>query len=178
MDQSYYENGYGNAINYQSACPLLKDFVNRTDALICGNDVNMVAKYRFAHAETVMPFVSLLGLYKDPSPLMADWSPQKQAARLWKSSSISPYAANVVLTLYNCGDSYSVKALVNEIEVVLPGCPSVLCPYSTFKTVYGSSISCPFVSMCFPSGETPCGYPPESDFVVCPASSPPSVRLS
>ena len=40
---------------------------------------------------------------------MADWTEEQQEQRQWKTSNISPFAANIQFILYDCGDSQMVK---------------------------------------------------------------------
>lgn len=58
--ESYYVKGYGSAIDYTIACPLLNNFMDAIDSVIEGPyDVHSErANLRFAHAETIMPFVA------------------------------------------------------------------------------------------------------------------------
>merc|ERR1711879_470758 len=94
-----------------------------------GSNTAVKGKFRFAHAETIMPLVSILGLYKDSTPLMADWTEEQQENRQWKTSIISPFAANVQFILYECSGDFMVKVLVNEVEQVLPGCTDIYCGF-------------------------------------------------
>ena len=62
---TYYMNGYGYPVNYQPACILLNEFFSIHEQFINGSNTNLLAKFRFAHAETHMPFVSLLVGFSD-----------------------------------------------------------------------------------------------------------------
>lgn len=101
----YYTKGYGYTINYHIACLLLTDIFNIHEQYVSQQNPNLLAKFRFAHAETIQPLIAILGLYKDSSPLMANWNETQIANRQWKTSAISPFAANVQFILYDCGDS-------------------------------------------------------------------------
>lgn len=57
---TYYSHGPGFPVNYQSATLLLQDFYQHFVAVINGSDTLQKARLRFGHAETIMPFVSLL----------------------------------------------------------------------------------------------------------------------
>eukprot|EP01102_Stenamoeba_stenopodia_P009919 TRINITY_DN2948_c0_g1_i1.p1 TRINITY_DN2948_c0_g1~~TRINITY_DN2948_c0_g1_i1.p1 ORF type:complete len:576 (-),score=91.67 TRINITY_DN2948_c0_g1_i1:50-1777(-) len=145
----YYSHGYGYTLNYQIATELLNDFVSSFEAVINGSNPVGKARLRFGHAETVMPFVSLLGLFKDPEPLTANapWLAQRQ----WRTSVLSPFATNVAMILYNCSGSFVIKTLVNEKETILPNCPKLYCPYESFVDGYATELSYNFTQLCTPA---------------------------
>ena len=45
---------------------------------------------------------------------MADWTEEQQEQRQWKTSNISPFAANIQFILYDCGDSQMVKKKIES----------------------------------------------------------------
>eukprot|EP01116_Phalansterium_solitarium_P023621 TRINITY_DN8382_c0_g1_i2.p1 TRINITY_DN8382_c0_g1~~TRINITY_DN8382_c0_g1_i2.p1 ORF type:complete len:410 (+),score=52.49 TRINITY_DN8382_c0_g1_i2:795-2024(+) len=118
--QDYYIRGWGVPLSYQIAAPLLIDVFKTMDAILVAKPVSQVkAKFRFAHAETILPLLALLGLYNDPEPL--HWNSPNLTSRLWRGSVLSPFAANVAFVLYNCSGSYRVKLMHNENEMYFPG---------------------------------------------------------
>jgi len=144
----YWIKGYGNSINYMISCPLLVDFWNSVVNVIKGTSPVEMAKLRFAHAETILPFVCLLGLYQDPFVL--HWNSPGLDTRQWHSSIISPFAANVALALYNCNGVYKVKLLLNEVPVPIPRCGGAFyCPVDAFQTIYQPALICPFNNLCY-----------------------------
>ena len=89
--EDYFEKSHGRDINWKMACNLGKEvltyFTSKTDL--------NVARFYFGHAETVMPFVASLGLFKqDEEKNLFDHSKRK-----WKSGLIVPFAANVALVV-------------------------------------------------------------------------------
>ena len=81
------------------------------------------AKLRFAHAETLLPFIALLvtmatnflkltyflkGLFKDSE--MLHWNSSRSVLdnRLWRDSQLSPFAGNVAFVLYNCTGNFYI----------------------------------------------------------------------
>jgi hypothetical protein len=61
---TYYESGYGSSINWEISCPLLQDMFTQFDLVVANtSDFYELAKLRFAHAETILPFVALLVYY-------------------------------------------------------------------------------------------------------------------
>jgi multiple inositol-polyphosphate phosphatase/2,3-bisphosphoglycerate 3-phosphatase len=148
----YYDKGYGNLLNYAISSPLLQSFVNSIDNVLLNLDPQ-VANLRFAHAETVLPFLALLGLYEDVHELHWNTPPDEVLSRKWKTSNLSPFAANIAWVLYNCTSSasspfYRVKLLHNEVEQLFPGCSELYCPYNTVKQLYQKQLAYNFDSMC------------------------------
>ena len=106
----YYKRGYGAhpAIN-RLATTLMED----VKSFFAEN--NQVAWLRFAHAETIMPLFVKLGLYRDIKPLQ---NSVRNETRLWKTSEISPFEANVAFYEASClGGNKSIVLQVNEKTV-------------------------------------------------------------
>jgi multiple inositol-polyphosphate phosphatase/2,3-bisphosphoglycerate 3-phosphatase len=130
---SYHIKGYGWDLSYQIASPLVKDIVDKFNAKINGSDKYTKAFLRFGHAETILPLLSLLGLYKDDFPLKWDTDLNTLRTRKWRMSDISSFSSNVVVILHNCSDGYKVETQHNEGQVILEGCDGqVFCPYDLF----------------------------------------------
>lgn len=153
--------GYGNSINYHMGIPLLKDTLQLMEQAIMAKEENLTpgtfekARLRFAHAETVIPFICLLGLFLGESefeqiqqdkPL--DLPPRPPHKRKWVGSAIAPFAGNNMLVTYYCPGSdlngisipegykskYFVQTLHNEVPVPMPGCGNRdFCPFEVFK---------------------------------------------
>ncbi len=106
-----------------------------------------------------MPLLSLLGLFKDDEHLRADNFDQMQERR-FRTSIVSPFAANVAFILHKCeeiyhseprvqSDLFKVQILVNEKPVKFPFCDAHLCPYSLFRERYAKYVdSCDMVNLC------------------------------
>eukprot|EP00124_Ichthyophonus_hoferi_P005339 Ihof_evm2s750 gene=Ihof_evmTU2s750 len=100
--KQWYLKGYGNSLNYNIACPLVDDIVTGFEDFIKKGKV--LSSFRFAHAETVIPFLSLVGLSRDEDPgLLANWTYDKIVTRKFRASHMAPYTANILLVLYHCG---------------------------------------------------------------------------
>ncbi|ERM97290.1 multiple inositol polyphosphate phosphatase 1 [Amborella trichopoda] len=153
--------GYGESLNYRIGVPLLKDIFDSMEQAIVAREENHPlgtyekARLRFAHAETVIPFTCLLGLFLEGSefetilkekPLELPSKPPKE--RKWRGSIVAPFAGNNMLVLYECkGNSskstrqpdentrkYFVQVLHNEKPTLMPGCGNkYLCPFDIFK---------------------------------------------
>jgi multiple inositol-polyphosphate phosphatase/2,3-bisphosphoglycerate 3-phosphatase len=153
---SYWVKGYGYPINYEISCVLMQNFVDAITQ-VTSNPVDthsLRATLRFAHAETVMPFLSLLGLFNDSVPLRATNTQEQIDNRLWRQSIISTFAANVALVTYNCSKpggsaDFRVKLFHSEKEYQIPQCDNKLyCPFEKFKEIYARSLTCDFNKLC------------------------------
>ncbi|KAJ3704522.1 hypothetical protein LUZ61_008227 [Rhynchospora tenuis] len=144
--------GYGKSINYWMGVPLLQDMFQTMQEAIQANEENQPggmyerARLRFAHAETIVPFSCLLGLFLEGDEYeriqrseSLDLPPKPPQDRNWRGSSIAPFAGNNMLVLYQCRDkqdqnsSYHVQVLHNEVPVTLPACGTDFCPFEVFK---------------------------------------------
>ncbi|KAK4385298.1 Multiple inositol polyphosphate phosphatase 1 [Sesamum angolense] len=143
--------GYGNSLNYRMGVPLLEDVIQSMEQAINAKEDGLVsgsyemARLRFAHAETLLPFSCLIGLFLDgpeferilsEQPLELPVKPPQK--RIWHGSSVAPFAGNNMLVLYSCPASnssrYFVQALHNERPTPLAGCGnSDFCPFEVFK---------------------------------------------
>jgi len=114
---------------YGMAQVLLNDFFNEVDAIVKGTLTNG-AKLRFAHAEIVTPFASILGLkniffqlpaaetytYAATSAWNADLT--SPTASPWRDEVDAPMAANVQWDVYaDGGGHFIVKMMLNEQEI-------------------------------------------------------------
>ena len=89
------------------------------------------ANFRFAHAETVIPFVALMGIEgTDVKVVVPD-----SVSKYWKDYEIAPMAANVQWVFYRDKDCQVwVKILLNEQEVTIPVVTSFF-PYYRWEEV-------------------------------------------
>ncbi|KAI8521134.1 PHOsphatase [Branchiostoma belcheri] len=99
--KSYWKHGYGHRLNYRPACHLLKEMLKPMEGFVSGNESSLRAQFLFGHTETLVPLFSLLGLFKDATPLRAD-NFAEHANRVFRTSQISPFGANLALVLYKC----------------------------------------------------------------------------
>ncbi|XP_068641945.1 uncharacterized protein [Aristolochia californica] len=150
--------GYGNSLNYHMGAPLLQDVILSMEQAIVAKEENHApgtfekARLRFAHAETIVPFTCLLGLFIEGSELdkiqrdePLDFPVKPPKERNWRGSAIAPFAGNNMLVLYQCPanisksnkgnrSKYFVQVLHNEAPVTLPSCGNAdLCPFDVFK---------------------------------------------
>jgi len=121
---------------------------------INGTDKFTKAFLRFGHAETILPLLSILGLYKDDFPLKWDTKFDILRTRKWRMSEISSFSSNVVFILHNCSTGYLVETQHNEGQVILEGCNGeVFCPYDLFLKKLDFINTCNFDKMCESSSQ-------------------------
>eukprot|EP01122_Echinamoeba_exundans_P014807 TRINITY_DN6791_c0_g1_i1.p1 TRINITY_DN6791_c0_g1~~TRINITY_DN6791_c0_g1_i1.p1 ORF type:complete len:554 (+),score=71.50 TRINITY_DN6791_c0_g1_i1:1-1662(+) len=158
----YYESGYGGrSLGYDIACPLMKDMMDRFDKKIEGHpDVEYErARLRFAHAETIIPFLTIMGIFNDSTKLSAFSSKEDIRARKYRISLMSPFAGNIAIMLYDCksrndGVPYRVELIHNEREFnisdVFQECKGEhYCDYRNFKKIYeDQALQCNFEQLC------------------------------
>ena len=151
------------------ACELLQDAAAQLGAAASGDAPTTTL--RFAHAETVVPLLGILGIGTDTPPLrmatpksggpdgeeaQAAATVESLSARSWRMSDFSPMAANVVLVLRRCGEGLFLSVLHNEVPVALPRCPGG-CPWETFLAAFEEELQrCSLAELCAPEvqGET------------------------
>ena len=120
----------GNMLPVAIAWPLLSEFIQTTEKAINGQSDNR-ANLRFAHAETVIPFVALMGIGETDIQIASSDS----VSAYWKDYEIAPMAANVQWVLYRDKNSEVwIKVLLNEQEVSIPVVTSCF-PYYRWEEV-------------------------------------------
>ncbi|EKX45457.1 hypothetical protein GUITHDRAFT_108721 [Guillardia theta CCMP2712] len=129
----FYKKSYGLAMNAGMACPLLLHLVH----VMKSRPPHKTAELLFAHGETMLPLVTLLGLFQDPFQLNASTPLHLRRTRKFRSGRIIPMAANIVFVLHSCRQDSSspqdlrVLVMVNERPVKLAACSEEegwLCP--------------------------------------------------
>ena len=128
--------------------------------------------FRFGHAETIMPLLSLLSLYRDSEP-PTQHNFHSQQNRQFRASRISPFAANIGFILYECEaddssnhrsadktsasdskwptliEKFMLVLKVNERTTRFPFCQHHLCAYSEIKQHLHRYVStCDFKELC------------------------------
>jgi multiple inositol-polyphosphate phosphatase/2,3-bisphosphoglycerate 3-phosphatase len=165
--ESYYKLGYAYPINYEQSCPLISQLFHDMDKVINGSQYKKGLFY-FAHAETVVPLLDILGLFNDLHRLTASNFAQ-QDDRSYKTGHISPFAANVGFVQYSCDVDAIEKnssvipegifpakpvrnmtlLLFREAPMQFPSCPALMCPYATVREHYSGPVDhCDFDATC------------------------------
>lgn len=122
--KQYWKRSHGHVISSLSSCPLFHHVFRTLDK--AGRPRRSTeappepASILVGHAETLLPLLSLLGLYKDETPPTAN-NYHTQHGRSFRTSLIVPYAANLLFVLYDCQRGPRLQLLVNESPVRFPG---------------------------------------------------------
>ena len=115
--EKYYKYSYPYPTTYKMSCLLLNDIIAKME----GDNKTPVLK--FAHEETVMPLLSLLGLFDDGEILthkMEDWKNRKM-----KVSRITPFAGNVAFVRHSCPGDKDPRiqvTLLNKLKAIFCKC--------------------------------------------------------
>ncbi|KAM9345142.1 multiple inositol polyphosphate phosphatase 1-like [Symphorus nematophorus] len=123
--REFWKRGYGYDINSKSSCLLFHDLFSRLDKIAAdnksGQQVTEAVTVQIGHADTLLPLLTLLGFFKDSNALTST-NYASQAQRSFRTSHMLPYAANLVLVLYDCGGGdLRLQPLLNERPVTFPG---------------------------------------------------------
>ena len=89
-----------------------------------GQQVTEAVTVQVGHADTLLPLLTLLGFFKDDEALTST-NYATQGQRSFRTSHMLPYAANLLLVLYDCGGGdLRLQPLLNEKPVTFPGLTS------------------------------------------------------
>ncbi|QKJ31589.1 histidine-type phosphatase [Mucilaginibacter mali] len=143
MLDDYLKKGPGsdvNGIQVRIAVPLLVNFINTTDDFIKSGQVN--ADLRFAHAETISPFATLLGI-SGADKVAPDMT---NVGETWWSSQVIPLSSNIQWVFYrkDGGNDLLVKVLLNEKEAKITGMDNRNYPYypwAALRALYMAKLS-------------------------------------
>lgn len=130
--KKFYGFGYGAAINSQLAKPLLQLIQEEWET------EEYKGSFRFGHAETTLPLMTALGLFRDNFVLRHDTPAELIASRKWNMSHMTPMAANILFVLHDCSGVRKVQLYVNEqltemSEVCETDKKASLCSVASFK---------------------------------------------
>ncbi|XP_068597728.1 multiple inositol polyphosphate phosphatase 1-like [Brachionichthys hirsutus] len=123
--REFWKRGYGYDINSKSSCILFHDAFSRINRAAIenksGQQVTEAVVVQVGHADTLLPLLTLLGLFKDREVLKST-NYAAQSRRSFRTSNMLPYAANLVFVLYDCGGGdLRLQLLLNEKPVTFPG---------------------------------------------------------
>nr|XP_031837082.1 multiple inositol polyphosphate phosphatase 1-like [Nomia melanderi] len=140
----YYKAGYGREINAQLGCTLLQDMMNHFWKV--EKDQEMTEPkgvFYFTDIISLQNLLTTLNINKDQTHLTA-YNYKDMTKRQWRTSFISPFAANLIAVLYKCdGDSQPNKVMFYLAEklVRLDGCNVGLCNWEHFKQKFNPIIN-------------------------------------
>lgn len=129
----YYRNGYGSLVNVDLGGPVVKDLYERMEASVQERGKKVIAY--FTHDTMIEMALCAMGLFKDDYVLQGD---ERNVSRLWRTSQIGAFSANIMAVLSSCGEStnpsYRVQLFVNEKPTGL--CPSEGCDWQDFRDIF------------------------------------------
>ncbi|XP_073452422.1 multiple inositol polyphosphate phosphatase 1 [Aquarana catesbeiana] len=148
--KQYWKRGYGFDINSRSSCNLFQHIFQHLETAVSeskrSQQISNPVVMHFGHAETLLPLLALMGLFKDEKPLTAD-SFSSQNELKFRSGRIVPYASNLVLVLYHCElvenpeEEYQVQMLLNENLLPFPHSQQSVCLFDDLKKQYSHLLS-------------------------------------
>lgn len=143
--KQYWKRGYGFDINSRSSCNLFQHIFQHLDNAVSeskrSQQISTPVVMQFGHAETLLPLLALMGLFKDEKPLMAD-NFFAHTEQKFRSGKIVPYASNLVFVLYHCElaqspkEEYQVQMLLNENLLPFPHSQESVCLFDDLKKQY------------------------------------------
>lgn len=124
------------ATTFASSCLLHREVQTDFEDYMQGKK-HARAHLRFTHREAILPFLSAMNIYtRDPYFLQdVDWTDRE-----FKTTDVR-MASNIQFILYECDNpsssnkTYYLKMLLNEVEVLIPGCGSVYCPWDRYMEI-------------------------------------------
>ncbi|TRY53876.1 hypothetical protein DNTS_035625 [Danionella cerebrum] len=150
-DAQFWKRGYGYDVNRKSSCMLFHHIWKSLDRAAHGKrngEVPKTATIQVGHAETLLPLLSLMGFFKDETPLTAD-NFSSQHNRAFRSSRMVPYAANLVFVLFQCSDGLRLQLFLNEKPLRFPGMMDSAPLYDAVREHYSVLLhGCDFKTEC------------------------------
>lgn len=137
----YYSNGYGDSHNERLGCPIVKDLMNNFKYK-SQTQLGPKGVFYFGHSSNVFSAIVRLGFARDTSPLLSS-NFNDMRDRKWKSSYLSPFAANVMAALYECHGENKVTFFVNEVPMVVEKYGCILCPWTLIENLFDPIVSSP-----------------------------------
>ncbi|XP_041644900.1 multiple inositol polyphosphate phosphatase 1-like [Cheilinus undulatus] len=152
--REFWKRGYGHDINSKASCDLFHDVFRRLGKAASenksGQQVTEAVTVQVGHADTLLPLLTLLGFFKDNETLTSS-NYATQTQRSFRTSHMLPYAANLLLVLYDCGDGdLRLQTLLNEKPVTFPGLTQASVPlYQEVRERYRELLQgCDFETEC------------------------------
>jgi hypothetical protein len=142
--------------------PLINFIVRKLDeAVKGGNNEPPRAFFGFTHVGTLKKLFVTLGFFDEPTGYTAGELDEYASSgrvpqrRLWRSSLMLPFSANVSFALYRCGNDqrqatahYKVLTSLAEQAVRVYGCRDTACPYDDFLAAYKPLMSYTMDEVC------------------------------
>ncbi|KAI8579607.1 hypothetical protein K450DRAFT_241804 [Umbelopsis ramanniana AG] len=141
--EHYYKFSYGHEINRWVATDLMSMLMRRLES----NEPPKMS-FQFGHSQTILFLQTFLNLNQDSDILRADTPIDMIHERKFRTSKVSPFAANIGLELHDCSGTRYIRALLSEQEVILKGCEEAMCPLDQFKSWIGEKLKQDYDMVC------------------------------
>ena len=116
-------------------------------SLRAGLPVPEVVTVQIGHSETLLPLLTLLGLFKDnTSPTSTNFP--SQSDRAFRGGQIMTYLGNLLAALYDCPDGFRLQLRVNEKPVEVPGLNEFSPLFEDVKERYRQQLGCNQEAIC------------------------------
>ncbi|XP_066537721.1 multiple inositol polyphosphate phosphatase 1-like [Hoplias malabaricus] len=137
--KQYWRKGFGHDINSKASCILFHDLFSRLNNTVsqikAGGPASEQVTVQIGHAETLLPLLTLLGLFKDKTNLTST-NFASQRDRAFRAGKIMPLAANLLVVLSDCTGGLRLQVWVNEKPVTLPGLSDHSALYEDVRKLY------------------------------------------
>lgn len=158
----YYKAGYGRDINTRLGCPLLHDmmrhFWNIAHDKMSGEPAGI---FYFSDIVSLQNLLTTMGINEDQKQLTA-YNYKAMAKRQWRTSIISPFAANLVAVFYKCNDDNSRNKVIfylGEKPIRYDGCQVGLCDWEFLKSKFGQLASNCKLDVCLKTSGATSSFP-------------------
>ena len=143
----YWIDGPGYTVTREAACVLVKDVVTKFRNIVSDGDRSKGSFY-FTHSGTILKLLAYLNIFNDKESLRSD-NFAKMNNRLWRTSYIGPFGANIAFVLKSCSEGdHTVGLYINEQLTLVPGCDHLWCPLSHFLQLYPDIDDCDLNKIC------------------------------
>lgn len=146
----YYEDSYGHPLNSKTACQTLNDLRKQFQRTVQSDgETKPRGLFYFAHDKTIFKVMASFGLYRPPDHLRHN-NFEDMRNRVWRTSFISPFSANLALVLYKCGEGHKVAVFFQGEPVPLTEiCKGTVCDWEELQLwLKESYLSCDLNTLC------------------------------
>ncbi|XP_011157192.1 multiple inositol polyphosphate phosphatase 1 isoform X2 [Solenopsis invicta] len=161
----YYKAGYGRDINTRLGCPLLHDMMSHFWNVASDEMSNEPAGiFYFSDIVSLQNLLATMGINEDQMRLTA-YNYKEMARRQWRTSMISPFAANLIAVFYKCNydnNRNKVMFYLAEKPVRYSGCQVGLCDWEFLKSKFGQLASNCKLDVCWKASGATSSFP---DFI-------------
>ncbi|CAG8558082.1 16226_t:CDS:2, partial [Gigaspora margarita] len=130
----YYQYESGNSLNKQTGCVYYTQLVNSVENALNGSSI-MVADLKNGHAHTMFLVLTTLGAAQNPYPLTANLTLSQIKQLNYTEGKAIYWSSTIYFEIYTCSDSPKVRLVLNFKPLLIPGCESEYCEWSTFKKI-------------------------------------------